>query len=153
MTKETELIPVTRKTYEIMLKKENELNELIGDGQKEKALENENRNENLQDSTAEFHEDLKVYRSRREDLKKDLEKIEVIQPEPQNKIVKIGNAVVLRTKTNEVATRILDGLSYSKNVCSLKSALGNLIYGKKVGDIVSLNNKEYTIQEILLPEF
>ena len=151
MTKDNGLIPVTRATYDIMVEKRVILENIIALERKEKALENGNRSENLQDSTVEFHPNLKVNQARLEEIEAALKKVEVTKPQSQKDFVKVGNVVVLKFP-DQVVTMTVDGVSYAKNALSLQSPLGLLIKGKKIGDEVELNNKKVIIQEIKFPE-
>ncbi len=152
MTKDKRItIPVTRKTYDVMLEKKVLLETAIMFEHKEKALENGNKTENLQDSTVEFHPTLTVSETRLHDIKKALENVEIVSPEMQQEVVKIGNIVVLQYPTQLVTMRV-DGISYEKNVLSLQSPLGKLIMGHPVGKEVEVNKLKVIIKKIHLPE-
>lgn len=151
MTKDRIIIPVTRKTYDIMIEKRVLLETQIMLEQKDKALEMGNKTENLQDSTVEFHPTLTVSETRLRDIKNALANVEIVNPENQNKVVKIGNIVVLQYPAQEVTMRV-DGASYEKNVLSLQSPLGKLIEGQPVGKEVEVNKLKVIIKEIRFPE-
>lgn len=144
-------IPVLQKTYAQLVEKKVLLESIISFEQKEKAIENGNRLENIQNSDAEFHQSLNFNEARLREIKALIESAEVTKPERQNKIVKIGNIVTLKYPKQTI-TMTLDGMSFEKGVVSLESPLGSKIFGKKAGDFISLNGMEIKIEEIQFPK-
>lgn len=76
----------------------------------------------------------------------------VIVPEEQAEVIKIGNIVRFEYhKDNSEVIRVIDGISSYNNVCSVKSPLGQVLMGKKKGDVVQVNNMKVEIKEIYPP--
>jgi len=146
-------ISVTQRTYAKLVEKRVLLENIIALEQKEKAMENGNRLENIQNSDAEFHPSLNVNEFRLREVKEIIQGVEVIKPEKQNKVVQIGNVVVMEyQQSKQTVTMRVDGVSCEKNVLSLQSPLGKLIQGKAVGESIEINKQPVIIKEIKLPE-
>lgn len=145
-------IRVTKDTFALMIEKRTLLENLCDIEKKEKAIENANRTENIQNSTVEFHNNLTVNEIRLREIKAEIRNVDIIQPEKQNQVVKIGNFIVLKYP-DQTHTMKLDGASYQKNVISLMTPIGRELLGKKVGDSILVNGTtKVIIKEILLPK-
>ncbi len=144
-------IPVLQKTYAQLVEKKVLLESIISLEQKEKALENGNRLENIQNSDSEFHPSLTVNEVRLREIKQLISIAQVTKPERQNQVVKIGSIVTLKYPKQTI-TMSFDGMSFEKGTVSLQSPLGSKIFGKKAGDFISLNDMEIKIEEIQFPK-
>jgi len=82
---------------------------------------------------------------------------EVIEPEKQTEVVKIGNGILIHFEdTGQELEVILDGFAVSENYVSAESLLGANLLGKRSGERVEFgtsgNTKSVLVKEIYLPE-
>lgn len=76
----------------------------------------------------------------------------VIVPEEQAEVIKIGN--IVRFKCHQDGSEkilVVDGISSYANVCSATSPFGQVLMGKKKGDVVQVNGMKVEIKEIYPP--
>lgn len=92
-------------------------------------------------------------------LKKILHDAKVVEPEKQNKVIKVGNTAGLVIGDEpEVKYFRIDGVSVdlSEPQITTESPLGKVILGKKVGEIVGYQavdgNIKVKVKEIKLPQ-
>ncbi|MBU4370052.1 GreA/GreB family elongation factor [Patescibacteria group bacterium] len=81
----------------------------------------------------------------------------VITPEEQNDIVKIGNVVEVKyLNDNTKMIFVVDGVASYEDVCSADSPLGReLLMGKKMGDVINIEGTDISIriEKIFLPSY
>lgn len=84
------------------------------------------------------------------DLADRLRKAEIITGDEDISIVQIGHTVSLKSASGQKTYTILGGSESnpSQGVISHLSPLGSALLGKRVGDLVTVNEKEYQILEI-----
>jgi len=82
---------------------------------------------------------------------------QVIDPEEQNEVVKIGNGVVIEYEDGKTLEFILDGyiITPSKNRISIYSPLGRILQGAKKGEerilLIGKTKRVVTVKEIYSP--
>ncbi len=80
----------------------------------------------------------------------------VITPEEQNDIVKIGNVVeVMYLHDNKKMIFVIDGIASYEPVCSINSPLGSVLINRKKGDIINIEgrNIKIRIEKIFPPSY
>ena len=99
-----------------------------------------------------------VQSKRLQELQDIYRNAEIIEPEEQDEIVKIGNAVIIKYPDNTTEKFILDGylVAYSgDNRISLQSPIGKILIRSKIGDkkTFTIENKkiEFVIIKIIKP--
>jgi transcription elongation factor GreA len=84
------------------------------------------------------------------DLTDRLRKAEIITGDEDISVIQIGHTVSLKGVSGQKTYTILGGSESnpSQGVISHLSPLGSALLGKRVGDLVTVNGKEYQILEI-----
>lgn len=79
-----------------------------------------------------------------------ISRAQIIPGLQNNDLVRLGHVVTLLTNSQELIYKILGSneTEPDKGIISLNSPLGQALLGKKVGDIIQVNNKEYIIKKI-----
>lgn len=142
----TELIGVTKETYDLLVKKiKKTLVDLtaVQENLKTASQEGEARNEEFA-SELDYEKQLQSILHK---MKMQLKKVAVISKPKDNQVVQIGSYVVI-SFGGKKADFILDGLSIANGFCSLDSPLGKKVRGCKVGEKFVLNNQEVIILSI-----
>jgi len=144
--KPTELIGVTRKTYDLLVKK---IEQTLGD----LTILQENIKQACQDGMGK-NEDLaselmyeKQLQSILHKMKMQFKKVSVIAKPENSQTAQVGSSVSI-SFGGEESTFILDGLAVANGFCSIDSVLGKKVKGTKVGEKFILNQKEVIILSI-----
>jgi transcription elongation GreA/GreB family factor len=93
--------------------------------------------------------DQQTFQSQLQRIQLQLSQCELVKPEEQDQVIKIGNLVKILIN-GKITYLILDGLASYNGACSFASPIGNILYKKKVGDKVNLEiNRRKTEGEVL----
>lgn len=84
------------------------------------------------------------------DLNDRLKKAEIINKSTDTSIIEIGHTVILELNQEQKTYTILGSSESdpSRGIISYLSPLGSLLLGRKIGDSIMLNNREYRIVDI-----
>ena len=139
-------IGVTRKTHDLLLKTvQNNYDELA-------AIHEEIRKAGSDTSVRVNHHATELERERSLQIilyhNKQKLKRSIVVPRPKSKkFIQLGSQVKINF-AGKILEFIVDGMSLSKDICSLSSPLGRVLAGKKAGDALVFNEQKVEILAI-----
>lgn len=142
----TELVGVTRETYDLLVKK---IKKTLGDLtaiQENIRLASQEGMARNEDFASEMLNE-KQLQGILHKMKMQLKKVSVIPKPKDNLTVQVGSHVAINFGGKKAAF-VLDGLAVANGFCSLDSPLGKKVKGAKTGDKFILNDQEVIILSI-----
>lgn len=79
---------------------------------------------------------------------------EIVYPVKQKEVIDLGSQVLLAHKNDREDWFILDGAGYKKGdltIISYQSPIGQKLTGKRKGEVITHQDKEFLIRDILYP--